>query len=292
MQKTFSIIILTFLISMHLAYSQELLTNSTIITLSSKGLGNSIIINKIKSSKSAFDTTTDGLILLKDNKVSDEVIEAMIEAGSKAGATSSDPKVDAIISKLDESGIYYLDEATQNYIKIDPTVVSGNKMGAGLTSVKTTSVIDGATANLVINSSPTLYFYFGESSENKLGNVTNTEESSNDLINMMRIYAPNKSTEAFTPNDFKLLELKASKNSRSFESGKISAFGVSSGVSKNVEVFKYERISKVLYRVYFTQPLKPGQYCFMYASNANAGGVASVYTGAGNDVKVFDFGVR
>lgn len=280
---------------MHTAYSQELLTNTTIITLSSKGLGNSIIINKIKSSKSAFDTTTDGLILLKENKVSDEVIEAMIEASSKTGATSTDPIVDAIISKLYESGIYYYDEVAQNYIKIDATTVTGSKVGAGLTSVKTTSIIDGATANLEIKSSPTLYFYFGEASENKLGNTTNSEKSSSDLINLLKVYAPNKSSEAFTPNDFKLLELKQSKNSRSFEAGKIGAFGVSSGVSKNVETFKYERISKVLYKIYFPQSLKPGQYCFMYASSANSGGVNTAYMGLmgnGNDVKVFDFGVR
>lgn len=278
------------------AFSQELLDNQTIITLSKKGLGNSIIINKIKSSKSAFNVTTDGLINLKDNLVSDQIIEAMIEASNLAGTSSGDPKVDAIVSKLYESGIYYFNESTQTYIKIDPTVVSGSKVGAGLTSVKSTSIIDGAKANTETTSSPVIYFYFGKPNESKLGSTSNVQKSNNDLVNMLQSYAPSKSNEAFSPNDFKLLELKTSKNSRSYESGKISAFGgISSGVSKNVEVFKYERLSQTLYKVYFNTPLKPGQYCFMYATSASSGGVATGYMGAmgaANDVKVFDFGVK
>ena len=157
-------------------------------------------------------------------------------------------------------------------------------------------MIDGAKANIETTNSPVLYFYFGKPNVSKLGSTNNTQKSENDLVNMLQAYAPSKSNEAFSPNDFKLLELKTSKKSRSYESGKISAFGgISSGVSKNVEGFKYERLSQTLYRVYFVTPLKPGQYCFMYATSANSGGIATGYMGTmglANDVKVFDFGVK
>jgi hypothetical protein len=61
----------------------QALTNDDIIKLVQIKLGDSLIITKIKSSACAFDTSTDGLVRLKQAGVSDAVLQAMLEAGGQ-----------------------------------------------------------------------------------------------------------------------------------------------------------------------------------------------------------------
>lgn len=57
------------------------MTNADVIALSKAGLDKSLIIDKVKSSETNFDVSTDALIKLKTEGVSDEVIAAMLTAG-------------------------------------------------------------------------------------------------------------------------------------------------------------------------------------------------------------------
>src|ERR1043165_1879573 len=67
----------------------EVLTNDKVMTMVKAGLPNNIIVNKIHASKSSFDTSTDELIRLKNAKVPDEIINAMVEAASGASTMKS-----------------------------------------------------------------------------------------------------------------------------------------------------------------------------------------------------------
>jgi S1-C subfamily serine protease len=62
------------------------MTNSDVVTLSKAGLDKSVIIEKIKSSESAFDLSTDALVKLKSEGVHDDVIAAMVGAGKASAA--------------------------------------------------------------------------------------------------------------------------------------------------------------------------------------------------------------
>ena len=53
-------------------FAQETMTNDEVITLVQNGLNSSIVVNKIRSSKTNFDLSTDSLIKLKKAGVSDE----------------------------------------------------------------------------------------------------------------------------------------------------------------------------------------------------------------------------
>ena len=64
------------------ATAQEVMDNSEVITLAKAGLNPTIIIGKIKTSKTNFDLSTDSLIKLKQAGVSDEIVAAMLEAKS------------------------------------------------------------------------------------------------------------------------------------------------------------------------------------------------------------------
>lgn len=93
------------------AAAQELakrLSNQDIIDMVSLGLGDDVIVAKIRAAQDAkFDTSTDGLKALKAAKVSDAVIKVMIDpramdvpavaaagaAAAAAGAPADDPNL-------------------------------------------------------------------------------------------------------------------------------------------------------------------------------------------------------
>jgi hypothetical protein len=280
-------------------FAQSVLNNKSIIALSKAGLPSSIIINKVKTSTCSFDLSTDALIELKDNKVPDDVLNAMIDKQGMSTATGN-PVADNIIGKLSQTGIYYFEDLANHYIKVDPSIVTGGKTGANmLGTIKSKSILDGAESNLQTTKSPVFYFYFGDNSESKLSSTNASNIAyKNEFVQMLQSYTPNAKTgnTAFTPNDFKLIKLDKSRNNRSFESGRISMYsGASSGVSKNIQGFKYEAITSNLYKVYFPTGLSDGEYCFIYASSAASGGVTASLTNSiyhNTDIKVFDFGVK
>lgn len=299
MKKITWFITLQLFLTLSLCSAQGVLNNKSIIALSKAGLPSSIIITKMKTSTCSFDLSTDALIELKANKVSDDVLNAMIEKQG-ASTTTGNAAADSIIIRLPQTGIYYCDSQANHYVRLDPTLVTGNKMASNLLgTLKSKSTIDGAESNIQTNKSPVFYFYFGSTTESKLNNVSASNVSyKNEFVDLLHSYAPNSNTsnEAYTPNDFKLIQLDRNRSSRSFESGRMSMYsGVSSGVSKNVQGFKYEMITPNLYKVYFPADLSKGEYCFIYASSVASGGVTASFRNNishNSDIKVFDFGVK
>ena len=65
----------------------EMMTNDEVISLTGAGLNKSLIVDKIRSSKSRFDLSTDALIKLKKAGVDDAVVAAMLQV--KSGATTA-----------------------------------------------------------------------------------------------------------------------------------------------------------------------------------------------------------
>jgi len=63
----------------------EVLTNESVVTLVKAGLGEDLIISKLRSSQNQFDVSTDSILKLKREGVSDKIIQTMIEsAGPQA----------------------------------------------------------------------------------------------------------------------------------------------------------------------------------------------------------------
>ena len=84
------LLFLTF--SIFLAFSSfaaETLTDNSVLKMVKAGLGEDLIITKIKTSQSQFDLSTDKIIMLKNEKVSDKIIKAMLEASAPPSANSA-----------------------------------------------------------------------------------------------------------------------------------------------------------------------------------------------------------
>ena len=70
----------------------ETLTNADVISLSNEGFGMPFIIQRIKASKTNFDTRIPRLVELKKAGVAEEVISEMVNAKSTSVAENVEPK--------------------------------------------------------------------------------------------------------------------------------------------------------------------------------------------------------
>jgi hypothetical protein len=66
-------------LTMTLAAQTETLTNTKVIEMAKAGLGDEVVLSKIKNTECKFDVSADGLIELKKGGVSDAVIALMME---------------------------------------------------------------------------------------------------------------------------------------------------------------------------------------------------------------------
>ncbi len=255
----------------------EVLTNETVVTLVKKGLGSSIIINKIKASKTNFDVSINALIQLKENNVPDEIVAVMVEFSGEKGNTVSNPN-DPLSQH--NSGIYYFNpkDTINSLVRLDPTVVSSNKSGGvgtalaqrftyGLANNNDISIVSGSNARKQIHDNTLVFYFYFEKTKGTLNNSANWWWFAS----------------ATSPNEFALIKLDEKKDRRELVSGQSNAYGSSIGISEKQKVsFDYKEISENIFQVTLRGSMQSGEYCFMYT-----GAVPSMY----NNDKVFDFGI-
>ena len=85
-------------------FAEETLTNKDVERLVSAGLDSAVVVAKIESSATAFDTSTDALVALADAGVGNEVIAAMLAASSPTLDTESE-QVEVGVATLPDQAI-------------------------------------------------------------------------------------------------------------------------------------------------------------------------------------------
>ncbi len=304
MKRIIAIILVTAAVLLT-AQTPKVLTNQDVLDMVSAKLSDSVILAAIHKSTCKFSTNPEDLIALHKAGVSDAVIEAMTEAGSStpaaqrpyssgiltgnpSGATPS-PGGQAAGDPNDpmaphDSGIYLytkdrdgkpemiaLERAAEQAAKRSGGF--GMAMTYGIKKMKTKAVIPGAHAEIQVNeSSPVFYFYF----DDKQAGLGKTHFGVNNLSN---------------PNQFALLKLEVKNSDRETVIGEIGAFGGGSSGSdtKAMVPFKSERIRPGLYKV-SVENMQPGEYCFL--ARGQMTGVIGAYGGASAATDIFDFGVN
>jgi hypothetical protein len=265
------------------AFSQsnsDTLNNQTIIKLTQSKLGDKLIIDKINSSPVKFDVSTDGLINLKKNNVSEGVLSVMVDkqaATDKANNMKVNNNSDGNNFTFNKSGIYFLKD--KKYTPLDPTLVtSSNSKGGVLRSAyfgnKIMSQIEGNEANYTLAKETEIYFNFVPMVKNLNASNSKTVSGDDYFDEIMKSWSGNSA--AISPNEFKLVKLKVQKsilpfikkNKREYQTGNIK--GMKSDLSigdKYIVNFKYEKVSEYTYKVKLPSDLQPGQYCFVYLGN-------------------------
>jgi len=274
-----ALLVLSALVVVSAQDSAEVLTNEKVVTMVKAGLPPGIIITKIHSSKTNFDTSTEQLITLKNSKVPDEIITAMVNASSHdssakaaigAGdATRTDPN-DPMSAH--EAGIYLYQEVRGEKLmtQLEPATSKQTKSGGflasavtyGIAKIKFKASLSGASAPMQVPvARPVFYFYF---------EVKNSGLSTNSYY-------------ATSPNEFVLVKFDQKSNSREVTVSQANAFGAQSGtMDKAARAFTVEKLSPGVYRVTPQEDLTEGEYGFYNGSNAQGASVA----------KIFDFSIK
>lgn len=246
----------------------ETLDNDTVVTLLSAGLGDDVVIAKIKASSSTFDTSIEQILVLKEKGVSGPVIAAMITASSApvkvaVSLDSPDPMVPH------PSGIYL--SGVEKMTRIESTTTRqartsgmlGAALTGGLSGMRVKAAINGAVANVsTVEKAPTFYFYFDQEAQG-LGAAGGAVTS---------------------PNEFSLIRFEKKKDKREAVVGSVGIGGTKAGLRDKDQIdFKIDQISPGVYKIVPTGTLLPGEYGFI------SGAIGS---GANATFRVFDFTVN
>ncbi|MBA3693146.1 MAG: hypothetical protein H0W77_06865, partial [Acidobacteria bacterium] len=155
----------------------ETMTNEEVISLTKAGLNKSLIVDKIRTSKSKFDLSTDALIKLKKAGVDDDVVAEMLRTKGGATTASSVAPVGTASGNPNDPmsphdfGIYMFEEKNgeKTMTQLMPNVSAQNRTGGGLTAAitpfglgktKTKANLPDITAKLQIKEAqPVFYFY-------------------------------------------------------------------------------------------------------------------------------------
>jgi len=254
----------------------EVLTDQSIISLVSAGLGPDTIVAKINASRGHYDTSTNALIELKQANVPDAVIAAMVNRSkspvmANAALDNSSPDPMAPHSP----GIYMLDpRGAGQMTRIDATVsnqtktsnVLGFAFTYGLSSAKLKTVIPNATARVqAVGRRPTFYFFFNQSS----------------TLASLSDFSTGLSLSASSPNEFSLIRLQQKGDHREAVIGSVGFASAKSGISDKARVaFSYDDVAPGIYKVTPSTDLPPGQYGFVYS-----------VSGSGSAARIFDFSI-
>jgi hypothetical protein len=267
-------------------FAQEAMTNDEVISLTKAGLASSIIIGKIRSSKGAFDTSTDGLIKLKQAGVGDDVVAAMFEANSGRSGSSTATTVSAASSGNGDPndpmskhsyGIYLYEEkdGVRKMTQLQPNVSAQNRTGGGFTAavtpfglgkVKTKANLPGRTANLQLTTTSPVFYFYLDTSSGGLNTASGIPSS---------------------PNEFTLVRFNQRSDNREVTIAKANSWGGKGGLSDEYVVpLKAEDMGNGVFKVTATADMKKGEYGFYLVNSGNS----NVNAGIGS--KFFDFGIN
>jgi hypothetical protein len=286
---------------------QDSLTNESIVKLSNAGLSESVIIQKINSSICKFDVSTDALLKLKSDKVSDGIIGIMIQKQNlNSTATPNRSSVTTISNNstkevkeadipLPSAGIFYQTNGL-NYILLNPTPAVSTNHTSMITNT-TSNLIEinkAHSENVINNSKPVFYFnlqnnslYFADDRDKNLTYLKKGDTWQTPFIN------------PGSPSQFAILKLDVSGSKRRFLLSK-SYFYVAktkSVVSENsIKGFKIDKLSASDYKITFDQNLEKGEYCFILLVTRFTGTETDIglkdFCGWPRNFKVYDFSIN
>ena len=268
------------------AAGQDVMNNDEVITLAKAGLNPSLIIGKIKTSKSNFDLSTDSLIKLKQAGVTDDVVAAMLEAksgkpvstapanGSGSARGGGDPN-DPMSPHNYGIYLYELKDGQPKMTQLMPNVSAQNRTGGGFTAavtpfglgkVKTKANLPGRNASLQITDTMPVFYFYLDLSSGGLNTASGIPS---------------------TPNEFTLVRFNQRSDNREVTISKANSWGAKGGLSDEyVVALKAEDLGNGIFKITPQADLKKGEYGFYLLNSGNS----NAATGMGS--KFFDFGVN
>ena len=214
--------------------ADEVLTNASITEMKSLGLGDEVIVGKIKTSICKFDTSIAALKQLKDAQVSDAIIQAMLAAGTPSTPVAPPPGDPNDPAALHDPGVYLYQEVggKKSMTKIEPSNFGETKRNVSFFAMyggseKARAVMTPAKSDLQLTAQPIFYFYFEK-----------TQSGLSDL-----------GKSATNPQDFTLLNMEIHKNERRVVIGKVGWSSSSGFDPKQVRETDAEKVATGIWKV-------------------------------------------
>jgi hypothetical protein len=211
----------------------EVLTNDKIMTMVQAGLPAGIIVNKIRTSKTSFNTSTDELIRLKQARVPDDVINAMVNPNAAtSSATAISGPADNGYPK--EIGVYL--KKDNQWLEVQPEVVNWKTGGVGKHIASLGVVKQDINGHLDRNRSRTL--------------VSSPLE--------FVIITP----EGVAITEYQLIKLNENSDNREFRTMTGGVFHAKGGATKDMVAFESQKVASRTFTVTLTGT-KAGEYGFL-----------------------------
>ncbi|HTV83014.1 MAG TPA: hypothetical protein VME18_10220 [Acidobacteriaceae bacterium] len=226
------------------AFAQQPLNNDSVVKMVKGGLDDGTIVTMIQNSPGRYDLSTDALVALRKDGISDKVIGAM---AAKNAAPPPPSAADAMYANLDV-GVYWHDKGVWSLM---PTEIVNWKTGGVLKSFATDGIVKGdVNGHLHGAESPT--------------KVTTPLEF---LI---------RTPGGVEATDYQLVHLHQKKDAREFRTKTGGVFHASGGDTRDAVTFQQTRVAKGTYKVTLPDNLPPGEYAFLAPglSNSTASGSA------------------
>ena len=239
------IVLLLVTLSAGILYSQESLTNDSVLKLVKAGMGDELIVNMINSQPGNYTLSTDDLIALKTGGASEKVISAMLLKKSGGTPASSAPAAaaPAAAGPVNEVGVYYSKAGT--WTDMDPEVINF-KTGGVLKSIATDGIVKGDVNGNV------------KGQHSKLALTTPVE---------LLVYVP----EGVAITEYQLLLLHVNSDAREFRTVTGGVFHKSGGASRDAIEFEGKKIAPRTYSISLPT-LKAGEYGLLPPASSDSSG--------------------
>jgi hypothetical protein len=233
-------------------FAQEVLTNQLVVDMLKAGLSERVVVAKIRTSPTNFDTGTDALIALKKNGVPEKVIEAMMSPTAAASAPSAPP-----------AGA----PPAASVAAVPPAAMAARPTVFHIVAGKEVELM---VAGIEIQTNRARYA--GRSTEAVIAGNKSKYRTQDRQPTFVLTSAP---------SEMPLVRLDPGKNDRNLKVGSGSSVPYAGGTSRRgirsedmVEV-DAERDSRGFYRVRPRTPLAPGEYGF--AASRGGSQVSGIY---------------
>jgi hypothetical protein len=250
-------------------------TNEDVIHMVQMGLSEEVIVAKIHAMNAAdptalaFNTTVDGLRLLKAASVPDGVIRVLINPGPAQSAVMVQGAPMTLDPNLPppEVGVYWKEGG--RFVMIDGHILSSAKIGGkagsmfsmGFRGFHWDATLNGPHSSHVIRDRRPVFF----------------------------LYVP----DGASSSDYALLKLNKKGDRREFQIGSLGGKmgGGKAGVKSDKEIsIEAEHVGIRTYKVTLRQDLKPGEYAFFMATGQQVGGTETGRgTGGAATGRIYDF---
>jgi len=244
----------------------------------SAGLSTTVIVNKIRTSKTKFDLSTKELIRLKQAGLNDDILMAM-QGYSESSDSPQTAAVTRAVEKDDANdpltrhdiGIYLYTErgGERKLTELEPAAVTGGRVAGmagtkltyGLWMSKNKIKIPGHEANYQTKDpQPVFYFYLNE----KDRTMTTVK------------YFP------ASVNQFLMVKFDQKDKTREITVGKSNAYSSRTGIPDSALVeFSYEKVANGIFKITPKKVLKSGEYGFYLLGSGDSIGAT-----------FYDFSVR